>query len=185
MAQQKSKELPSSSLKDDLTSLPNKKHMQALLLDAIKKAEQEGLLFSVMVLNIDYLAKLNAQHGSTYGDKIVKRFAEHIRRLLRHSDVIARWTDKDFVVLLYHAEPSIYRIILKRLGNSFEMEGAVNQASFSGGISFYTQGDKPKDLLERAHAALLRAKARGRRCYELGYKSDALSSNYQIKLSHF
>ncbi len=176
---------PKQILKDDLTSLPNRKYMQNLLTEAVNQAEQDGLLFSVMVLNIDYLSQLNEQYGRPFGDKLVKRFAEHIRRLLRQSDVIARWDDKDFVVLLYHAEPSIYRIILKRLGNSFDMEGAISQASFSGGISFYKQGDSPKDVLERAQTALLRAKAKGRRCYELGYKADAVSANYQIKMTNF
>ncbi|UVW30168.1 GGDEF domain-containing protein [Massilia sp. H6] len=154
---------------DELTSLVNRRHMNALLEEEERRhtaATFSGPATCIALLDIDFFKQVNDQHGHATGDAVLRCFSAAARAPLRASDVLARWGGEEFLLLLPATAPGAARAVLERMAESVHampMPGLDGRRiSFSAGLATRGPGETFADAISRADKALYQAKQAGR-----------------------
>ncbi len=158
---------------DALTGLPNRRAWEARLEEAHALMQRYGTQTSVAVLDLDHFKQVNDSHGHTAGDAVLQALAQTLRRTLRPSDFVARIGGEEFAVLLPHTGLDEAVKVLDRLRRRWEQQpillpdGTALHSTLSAGVATLDPTQPAKMALERADAALYRAKQQGRNQVEL------------------
>lgn len=150
-----------AAMTDPLTGLTNRRAFIAMLQHLVDK-QISGCL---AIFDIDHFRALNLQHGLAFGDDVLVAFANTLRGLMRHDDIVSRIGGESLGVLLPRTEPhhanAICRRVVKSLGGTrLPMRGKNVPISASGGIARIDRS--VDDTIARAELALFLAKAKGR-----------------------
>jgi len=92
--------LQNISTMDPLTGLHTRQYFDCRLKRELRWAEFTASPLSVLVIDVDDLDVINRQYGSKKGDQVLLAVGAAIRTQLRGRDVVARWDDDEFAVLL-------------------------------------------------------------------------------------
>jgi diguanylate cyclase (GGDEF)-like protein len=84
---------------DPLTSLANRKGLEMLGGQILESARRRGDAVYCMFLDVDGLARVNAEISRSAGDQVLLTVAEAVAQSTRATDAVARWGDDEFVVL--------------------------------------------------------------------------------------
>jgi diguanylate cyclase (GGDEF)-like protein len=153
---------------DPLTSLPNRRHLQTLLADALESATRNNCRAGVYFVDIDNFKNFNDSLGHVFGDRVLMSVANRLEELMDGRGFVARLGGDEFTVV-FHDAPSLDAI--KELGLSlvaaFHPLLLVDDREFSVSVSvgasiFPEHGIKADVLLRAADSALFRAKESGR-----------------------
>ena len=144
--------------RDPLTGLLNRRGLQA----AMASLSEGDLPLAVCLFDLDDLKKVNDTHGHDAGDRMLRAFADLLRRQTRAEDIQCRYGGDEFVVIL--KQISSLETILRKGGNicqafhGFQLpDGSC--ATCSGGIALCGSHEKlSEELISRADAALYQAK---------------------------
>jgi diguanylate cyclase (GGDEF)-like protein len=172
---------------DLLTGLPNRLLLQQRLTLALAKTQERGELMAVIFLDLDRFKNINDILGHSTGDRLLQMVATRLQEAGAVYDVLGRWGGDEFTFLVSSFDDTaelnhIARTILDTLSLPFEFEDAFPylesntlyvQASMGIAVSPY-DGEDGETLLKHAHAALYRAKQKGRNHYDV--YSSALSN---------
>ena len=164
------------SLTDELTNLPNRRHLQQRLQETMIRVMRTKRLISIMYLDIDHFKSINDGFGHEVGDHVLKEFAKLLCCVLREVDFIARLGGGEFIVIVEEqndqASATIIaqKIIESMSASPFEVLGHVVSIATSIGVAFY-QGDslEPDELIRRADQAMYRAKRSGRNTFRVSH----------------
>jgi diguanylate cyclase len=161
-------------IRDALTGLFNRKHMQDVLAREHDRFKRTGQPYGVVLLDVDHFKKINDLHGHHVGDQVLHGLARHAQACLRQSDVLARWGGEEFLVVMpniEHAQAGL--AALARLRQALAEQpwpvgsGAATpplRVSFSAGLAQVRAGETIDQLIDRADRALYEAKDSGRNC---------------------
>jgi len=153
---------------DELTGLLNMRAFSTLLDKQITTVERYSQPFTLMMIDVDELKKVNDQFGHATGTQMIKTFAASISDCVRTSDVLARYGGDEFVILMPHTRSEAALIAAERIRaaiheSSFDMNGQHIAASASIGIASYPESvDAARDVLDKADVALYWSKQSGR-----------------------
>jgi diguanylate cyclase (GGDEF)-like protein len=153
---------------DELTGLLNMRAFSTLLDKQITSVERYPQPFSLMMIDVDGLKKVNDHFGHAAGTRLLKTVAGSISDCVRTSDVLARYGGDEFVILMPHTRGEAVRIAAERIRAaihkaSFDMNGEHIAASASIGIASYPESvNIARDVLEKADVALYKSKQSGR-----------------------
>jgi len=86
--------------RDGLTGLYNRRFFQETLANHIEAAVRYGRELSLVLFDIDHFKQINDQSGHPAGDKVLKHFADQLRKTARHADIVCRIGGDEFAVLL-------------------------------------------------------------------------------------
>lgn len=153
--------------RDDLTGLINRRQMNQVLADQAALDKRSRVDFSVVVLDLDHFKCVNDTYGHGVGDEVLRNFAAEARRVLRETDVIARWGGEEFLLMMPEVPPGAPAIGIERLRGALallQISATVPELriSFSAGITTYRSAESVDDAIERADQGLYQAKAAGR-----------------------
>lgn len=151
---------------DPLTGLCNRVLFGELLLRELALAHRSAGSFSILAIDLDGFKAVNDRHGHAAGDAVLQEAAERMTEAIRVSDVAARLGGDEFAVLLTSASQESARQIAEALVESLSAPYPDIQVpvSASVGIAVFPQsGATMAQLLERADAALYKAKGQGKR----------------------
>jgi len=90
------------SFEDSLTGLPNRRWFFDELSKIKYDADQYGLPFTVVYLDMNDLKYINDNIGHDAGDQALKEIGKELKRLARTSDVPARLGGDEFAILFRH-----------------------------------------------------------------------------------
>jgi len=158
---------------DGLTGLPNSVLLNARLDQALLRARRSGARVGVMFLDLDHFKDVNDSLGHRVGDLLLKELSRRIRGTLRQSDVLARVSGDEFVVVLEEfadedAPERVARKLLDEVSRPFVVEGHEIHVSVSLGLALHpTDGEDGETLLKNADAAMYHAKELGRNGFRL------------------
>ncbi|HVY65226.1 MAG TPA: GGDEF domain-containing protein [Gammaproteobacteria bacterium] len=103
--------------RDELTGLYNLRAFTRLAEQEHDVASRAGRRYSVLMVDIDHLKELNDTYGHDAGNRAVKLVAEALTRLTRSTDLVARYGDDEFVVLLGNADKDVADEVAQRIRN--------------------------------------------------------------------
>jgi diguanylate cyclase (GGDEF)-like protein len=152
---------------DSLTGLPNRE----LFMERLSGSLGPGGRVAVLLVDLDDFKVVNDSLGHSAGDRLLSGVAERLCRVLRPTDVMARFGGDEFTVLLPGITSEGYALgVARRLAEALReplvLDGERRYVSASVGVSFSGPGeDDPHALLRDADAAMYRAKEMGKsRC---------------------
>jgi diguanylate cyclase len=135
-------------------------------------AEKKGVVFSVLLTDIDHFKKFNDTFGHLTGDQVLRLVALALKNNLKGQDVAARYGGEEFAVLLpktglaaaetvaNHIRTAVMsKELLRRSTNE-----SLGRVTISLGVATWKAGDTVPSLLERADMCLYSAKHAGRNC---------------------
>lgn len=152
------------STTDALTQLSNRRHMAALLRDALLGMRRGGGAFAVLLFDIDKFKAINDQFGHGVGDAALVALAARATEVCRGVGELGRWGGDEFVALVRGID----------LADATRMAGALcvhvaaeptrsgRALTISCGVTVAARDDSVDSLLQRADAALYAAKHAGR-----------------------
>ncbi|MCQ4859706.1 diguanylate cyclase [Desulfovibrio desulfuricans] len=88
------------SLKDALTGLHNRRFLQAMGAEFLKKTHSAGQQCACLMLDIDHFKSINDTFGHNVGDMVLQHTARIINASVRSADLLVRYGGEEFVVLV-------------------------------------------------------------------------------------
>lgn len=161
-------QLQAIATRDELTGLPNRRQMQALMDQELLRALRHHHDFCIALVDLDHFKRVNDDHGHAAGDAVLRAFAEAGQAALRATDVLARWGGEEFIVLLPDTAMPPALGGMERLRQQIEAlaidagGGRTLSVTVSIGLTGHHRSDALAQTLERADRLLYQAKAEGR-----------------------
>ena len=93
------RQLLEQAVKDPLTGVANRKGLELVARPMIDLARRQGQAVHCLVLDIDTLRDVKADHGIREGDEVLMAMAEALRSATRGTDVVARLGGDEFAML--------------------------------------------------------------------------------------
>jgi len=173
---------------DGLTGLPNSVLLNDRLEAALVRARRHHARVGVMFLDLDHFKDVNDTLGHRVGDLLLKELARRIRGALRQSDVLARVSGDEFVVVMEdlpdeNAPELVARKVLDEVRKPFVLEGQEIHVSGSLGLALHPEdGADVETLLKNADAAMYHAKELGRNGFRLFSVELAERRSHRLEL---
>lgn len=169
--------LETLSLTDALTGIANRRHFDEVLDKEWKRAQRVVEPLALAVLDVDWFKTYNDHYGHPAGDSCLQQIAQTLAATIsRSTDLVARYGGEEFVFLAPSTGPDGAHSMAEKLVRAVEAlalpheRSPLGHVSISVGIaSMQNDGNSPaQTLVQRADAALYRAKAQGRNRVECG-----------------
>lgn len=159
--------LAEASMRDALTGLYNRRAMNESLALHWARQRRSGAPLAALVVDLDHFKRINDTHGHARGDEVLARVAALIQGHVRAGDVVGRAGGEEFWLFLPDTPHESAFALAERL------RAAVAEAdlgtTLSVGVSLVMGSDSiATQVIERADAALYRAKEAGRNRVEAG-----------------
>jgi diguanylate cyclase (GGDEF)-like protein len=161
---------------DELTGVYNRRFLDEALDGYFESAREAGRPLSLVMIDLDRFREINERHGQKEGDRVIAGAVSAFKRVLRETDVIARYGGDEFTVILPDTGLEAAREIAERMRREvggFDSDGArvyeppgsepaVRVTTSQGVASYPACGADAKTIKEKADGALYRAKEGGR-----------------------
>lgn len=161
------------STTDDLTGLHNRKFLIERLESEMSRAKRYGSTVSCILFDLDFFKVVNDMYGYEWGDVLLKKIAEMLLNLARKEDVVTRYGDEEFMVILPDTSEENAFIFAERFRRDVERMSFIpageeerHPVKISGGIASYPHleevDENANSLIRYAEHALYNAKKRGK-----------------------
>jgi diguanylate cyclase (GGDEF)-like protein len=134
----------------------------------LQRCAQEGLPYSLIMIDADYFKRVNDTYGHPVGDVVLKILVARVLNTLKQDTLVARYGGEEFIVSL----PEIYhdnvlgtaeRIRQNIESDSFKIDDLSISVTISLGVaSMSAQTDTLSEIISNADKALYQAKQTGR-----------------------
>lgn len=158
---------------DELTGLHNRKYLLERMDQEISRAKRYGNALSLLLFDLDFFKVVNDIYGYEWGDVLLKSIADKLKGLIRKEDILTRYGDEEFVVVLPNTSEDNAFLFAERFRKDIEKmefipagEEERHPITISGGIATYpclpdTEEDA-NTIIRYAEHALYNAKKRGK-----------------------
>ena len=161
------------STTDELTGLHNRKYLQERLDQEIARARRYKTPLSCLLFDIDFFKVVNDMYGYEWGDVLLKNLAEKLKQMVRKEDVLTRYGDEEFILILPNTSEENAFLFAERFRRDIEKmefipagEEERHPITVSGGISTYpclkNVDEDANTIIRYAEHALYNAKKRGK-----------------------
>jgi len=161
------------STTDELTGLHNRKYLHERLEQEISRAKRYGSKLSCLLFDLDFFKVVNDIYGYDWGDVLLRSIADKLKQLIRKEDVLTRYGDEEFLVVLPNTSEANAFLFAERFRRDIEKmefipagEEERHPITISGGISTYPCIDNAEEdantIIRYAEHALYNAKKRGK-----------------------
>ncbi|EIC23575.1 diguanylate cyclase [Thiorhodovibrio frisius] len=166
-------EMERLAMLDGLTQLLNRRALDLAVEREWSRAQRHAQPLSALMLDVDFFKAYNDRYGHPEGDRCLQAVADVMcEQARRGGDLVARYGGEEFCVLVAddadQALPLAERIraAVAALGIAHDDSEVADHVTVSIGVATRVpDGAMPASaLLERADAALYRAKRQGRNC---------------------
>ncbi len=150
---------------DPMTGLYNRRYFEEQLTKEIDRYQRFRHTFSLIIVDLDFLKKINDKFGHNSGDLAIKHIANVLRRNVRDVDTVGRFGGEEFVVLLPETDYQHGRMVSERICQAIREEPLeeIGVITASLGLATFPHDAEDREkLFELADKALFLAKDQGR-----------------------
>ncbi|HVT98600.1 MAG TPA: bifunctional diguanylate cyclase/phosphodiesterase [Acidobacteriaceae bacterium] len=165
-------EIRNLSLYDDVTCLPNRRH----LLERLQARQQTAMgnaKSALLSISLDHFRTFNDSFGGAAGELLLREMARRVETCVRECDTVARSGGAEFAVLLGHLCGSredaagqaqeIARRVLERISEPCGVAGQICHCTASIGITiFQERGLSGEQIVQQSDIAVDHARVAGR-----------------------
>lgn len=172
--EQKVVELNELATKDRLTGLYNFGYFQEELqrrIEEYKRCAGQQYI-SLVICDIDHFKEFNDTYGHIAGNIALKEVASRVAKSSRDMDIVCRYGGEEFVIILPKCNVEGARIVAERVRTAImaepvEIKGEAITVTISLGCASYEPDEAMTQFIQRADAALYKAKDLGRNRVEV------------------
>ena len=149
----------SQSESDPVTAAAGRRTTESHLAKAFAKFRECQIRFGILLLRIEQLSKFKARFGAEAASSFLRLVARTLEGTLWKAEVIGRWSEDQFLMLLPACEEEVLQSTRERVrrtvaGESVEWWGERHSLPVSIGEATIQHGDTLEMLLDRAQASL-------------------------------
>jgi len=170
-----------NSVRDALTGCSNRTHAISVIDGELRRSHRSKLPLSLIMFDLDHFKQINDRFGHLCGDAVLAAVGQHMRAVLRSSDLKCRYGGEEFLILLPDTITSGARRVAELLRRTLEANPVRwNEIDVPVTASFGLTAVTPGELdvtaiIGRADTALYRAKENGRNCVCPADEQEALA----------
>jgi diguanylate cyclase (GGDEF)-like protein len=176
--------LQNRATQDALTELWNRFKILQILEHELNRSGREGVPVAILLADLDNFKEVNDTFGHVAGDAVLREVAHRLQSSLRSYDSIGRYGGEEFLIILPGCDAWRCLKVAERLRSRI-CEQSVSTpeltvsltVSLGGATSDAFMGVDATTLIRMADAALHRAKAKGKNCFELVTDSYEITGN--------
>lgn len=144
---------------DALTGLANYREFMDRLEREVRRAERSHNSFTLLLLDLDDLKRINDLQGHLAGNRALRRLATVMNEHCRSTDLAARYGGDEFAVVLIDSDVGMAQHVAERIEHRLRSDSAKPPLSVSIGIGVYPDdGHTGAELIEAADQRLYRRK---------------------------
>jgi len=156
---------------DPLTGLANRILFYDRMYMAFNSAKRNEKMVAVIILDLDNFKSINDNKGHKVGDEVLKSVSGRLSKMVRASDTVARYGGDEFTLIIpsLSSEENVLIVaqkIVQAFNEPFHLDDGDVMVTASIGVAMYPlHGQDIDTLMNKADAAMYRAKAMGRNRY--------------------
>jgi diguanylate cyclase (GGDEF)-like protein len=157
---ERSRLLRSLAETDPLTGVTNRRAFMREAETFLRLCERHHKPLALAIVEIHRLKSINDQYGDAAGDEVLQCCAQILRSGLRQEDLVGRWSNTKFVVVMYGTgiqgvSQRLTEALAQLRRTTFNTStGATFEANFHIGLSEYHIGENFQDLYDRTKQTL-------------------------------
>lgn len=144
------------SVRDPLTGLYNRRHMEDSLKRELDRARRKGMPLGVAMMDLDHFKRLNDQYGHILGDQALRDAARIVTESLRSSDIACRFGGEEFLLIMPEASQSAVAARANEIRASLAGHEVSMGDQVYGGLTA-SFGVASTETCEHSSSALIRA----------------------------
>ena len=153
-----------NALTDELTKLPNRRHMAQRFFQEMQRARRYHRGLAFIMIDIDHFKQINDTFGHLEGDAVLAELAKILVAGKREADVCARYGGEEFGLILHETNETGAMTLAERI--RAQVEAAIFPGDLKMTISLGVAATEDETqftaLIEKADQALYAAKQAGR-----------------------
>ena len=161
--------LRAQAIRDPLTGLFNRRHMDEVLSNELRRAARHHDPLALFMVDIDHFKRVNDTHGHEAGDLVIRELAQCLAGAIREEDHAFRYGGEEFLILLpgLDAQAMIERAeailrAVRRMRPTWQGQELGQVTVSIGAAAFPDHGRTAAELVRAADEAMYRAKQAGR-----------------------
>ena len=144
---------------DPLVGLPNRRQIFRDLERIIAGLNRHGGSAAIIFVDVDGLKQINDRFGHAVGDGALIRVAQTLIGTVRKTDIVARLSGDEFIVLLPDVDElgawnMALRLAESTVASPLSSNNQQVPLSIAVGVSAIRAGDRPNDVISRADQAM-------------------------------
>lgn len=162
-----SEEFEHQASHDSLTQLPNRRGMNQLMEQELRRHQRNKQTLSVVLCDVDKFKQINDTYGHDNGDIVLQKVSAHLRQNIRRQDIVSRWGGEEFLIVLPETDETNAAFLAEKIRTSLQQcdillndQSVVVTASF--GVCEINNNITLDRALSLADKALYQAKHAGR-----------------------
>lgn len=153
--------------RDPLTGLYHAEYFRQHLATSIQDSRQTRIKLALVIFDIDHFTEFTATHAPVDGEAILSEVARRLSGIVRKVELICRYSDQAFVVVLPGSDLEGARLFAERCRldhaqRPFIISSGEVEVTLSAGCAEINEGEAAASFVARAERALAHAKAQGR-----------------------
>ena len=154
--------------RDALTQVLSRRFLPTILTREVTLSRRANKPFSVLMLDLDNFKNINDRFGHLAGDRVLQHFASIVQSCVRSGDFVFRYGGEEFLVICVELSAEQSLKVAEKIRRTVEAEavsvaaGASLKFTVSVGVAAHDGHPDYLKLIERADAALYRAKNEGK-----------------------
>lgn len=108
------------SLMDSLTTLHNRRYLDTVIAEELETTKIQGVVCSLILLDIDDFKIFNDTYGHVAGDKLLKDLGVVLKQTVRKADRLIRYGGEEFLVVLLDADKQQTAVVAEKIRQAIQ-----------------------------------------------------------------